>query len=40
MNEENKTEYSFNASGTVVEWLIVGFAIYGVCCFVMEIYRW
>lgn len=38
MNQEkNITEYSFNASGTIVEWLIVGFSIYGFYCFIIEI---
>lgn len=38
INQENtRIEYSFNASGTIVEWLIVGFSIYGFYCFVIEI---
>ena len=37
MSKENKTEYSFDASGTIVEWLIVGFAIYGFYTFISYI---
>ena len=40
MNQEkNKTEYSFNTSGTIVEWLIIGFAIYGLYSLIVEIIK-
>lgn len=39
MKQENKTVYSFDATGTIVEWLIVGFAIYGVYSLIMEIIK-
>ena len=37
MKQKNKTVYSFDTTGTIVEWLIVGFAIYGVYSLIMEI---
>lgn len=39
MKQENKTVYSFGATGTIVEWLVVGFAIYGVYSLIMEIIK-
>ena len=39
MKEENKTEYSFSVKGTVVDFLIIGFAIYGVYSLIMEIVK-
>lgn len=39
MKQENKTVYSFNTTGTIAEWLVVGFAIYGVYSLIMEIVK-
>ena len=36
MNQENKTEYSLSVSGTIIEWLLIGFASYGVYSLIME----
>lgn len=40
MKQENKTEYSFSVKGTIVDFLIIGFAIYGVYSLIMEIVKW
>lgn len=38
MNKENKkTIYSFNATGTIVEWVILGFALYGLFLFATDL---
>ena len=39
MKQENKTEYSFSVKGTTVDFLIIGFAIYGVYSLIMEIVK-
>lgn len=39
MKQENKTEYSFSVKGTIVDFVIIGFAIYGVYSLIMEIIK-
>ena len=39
MNPKYKTEYSFSVKGAILEFLAMGFAIYGFYSFIMEIVK-